>query len=163
MTQAELLQLRGEIDENLSGIHLQDVNLVQETLIQLKKAKILQNRATKVGANYPLNQLAQVQNSIAKILQDLAKIQNTLFDSEQRKRLQQATIKTIKSLSQADQDRFFELYEPVLIEAEKGMGQVLVDDNIAPDEPEDGKEPSGEPGEDGDGSDLVKGWHGALS
>lgn len=136
MTQAELLTLRAEIDEKLSGMHLNDLNLVQEVLIQLKKAKILQNASNKPNSGVPVNQKAQVQNSIVKILSDLAKLQNTLFDSEQRKRLQAATIKAVKTLPPEAQHVFFEAYEPVLAEAEKRMEQILEDDNLAPDIPD---------------------------
>lgn len=136
MTQAELLTLRGKIDEKLSGMHLNDLNLVQEVLIQLKKAKILQNSANKPNSGVPMNQQAQVQNSIVKILSDLAKLQNTLFDSEQRKRLQAATIKAIKTLPPEAQFVFFEAYEPVLEQAEKRMEEILEDDNLAPDIPD---------------------------
>lgn len=143
MTQAELLALRDKIDEKLTGIHLKDVNLVQEVLIQLKKAKILQNKANSPGRDFPINQLAQVQNSIAKILNDLARLQNTLFDSEQRKRLQQATIKTVRAMPQEMQDKFFELYEPVLEEAEKRMGDTLPEDSALPDPEPDEEEGDG--------------------
>ena len=136
MNQEQLLALRAEIDEKLTGITLIEVNLVQEALIQLKKAKILQLRASIPRSGIPMNQQAQVQNSISKILNDLGKLQIKLFDSEQRKRIQAATIKAVKLLPPEAQEKFFELYEPILAEAEKVMFEIQAEEELAPLEDE---------------------------
>jgi len=144
MSQEDLLTLRDKIDEKLTGIHLNDVNLVQEALIQFKKAKILQNKANKPNAGAPLNQIAQVQNSLANILKDLARLQAKLFDSEQRKRLQQATIKAVRQMPTEFQEKFFELYEPILEEAEKKMKAFSEEEFAVSDDDDD--EDDGEKG-----------------
>lgn len=107
MSQDDLLRIRGEIDGKLTGITLADVNLVKETLIQLQMAKALQAKAN--GNNdVPVNQLAQVQNSLASILERLAKTQEGLYTSETVKRMKASLVKIVKQLPKEAQEAFFE-------------------------------------------------------
>lgn len=117
MSQGELLALRAKIDGKLTGLSLSEVNLVKETLLQFQTAKSLQADANESGSDVPMNQRAQVQNSIANILTSLAKVQMELYDSERLKRLQAAVIKTVKKLPKEAQDTFFEALERDLNEA----------------------------------------------
>jgi hypothetical protein len=111
MDEVDLLKLRDEIEQKLQGLTLADVNLVKETMIQLKKAKLLQIEATKKDSETPMNQRAQVQNSIASILDKLGKMQTELYDSEKLKRLQAAVVKVVKQLPKESQVQFFEMLE----------------------------------------------------
>jgi hypothetical protein len=122
LDQAGLLTLRAEIDSKLTGIRLKDLNLVQETLIQFQAAKLLQAKANEDDSDAPLNQRAQVQNSLANILASLAKTQSELHNSESVKRLKAATIKTLRQFPTL-QDPFFEALGQSLEEAEREMGQ----------------------------------------
>ncbi len=121
MSQGELLALHGKIEGKLTGLTLEEVNLTRESLLQLQKAKILQAEATKKGTNVPMNQQAQVQNSIASILLTLAKVQMELYTSERHKRIQSAVVRVVKTLPKPQQDQFFTLLEQELKEAEKSM------------------------------------------
>lgn len=116
MNQADLLALHAKIEGKLTGITLSDVNLAKQALIQLKQAQILQIDATEDKKNVPMNQRAQVQNSIAGIIDKLAKIQMELYDSEYLKRLKGAVIKVVKTLPKPQQIQFFELLD---LEAER--------------------------------------------
>lgn len=118
MNQDELLALRDEIEQKLEGITLSDVNLVKETMIQFKKAKKLQIDASAEDSEVPMNQRAQVQNSIANILDRLSKMQTELYDSEKLKRLQAAVIKIVKTLPKEQQDSFFEQMEIEIAQVE---------------------------------------------
>jgi hypothetical protein len=121
LDQAALLSLRAEIDSKLTGIKLSDVNLEQETLIQYQQAKVLQIEASKEDSKVPMNQRAQVQNSLANLLTTLGKIQMELHDSESLKRLKAAVIRTVKAQDKPFQDMFFELLERELDAAETEM------------------------------------------
>lgn len=111
LSQADLLQKRDEIDALLTEISLKDVNLTKELMIQLKKAKILQEEAGK-DRDTPFNQRAQVQNSLNATMQSLAKLQATVYSSERNKRLEMALAKTLKefpALQEAFLTRYTEL------------------------------------------------------
>lgn len=127
MSQEELLALRAKIDSKLTGIRLSDMNLEQETLIQYKQAKQLQldANATGEGANaVPMNQRAQVQNSLASLLKDLAKMQMELHDSESLKRLRAAVIKVVRMQPKEFQDQFFDALDAEFQAAEAELNAV---------------------------------------
>jgi hypothetical protein len=134
LDEAGLLELRSKIDARLPIKSLDDLDLVQESLRQLQMAKQLQADAAKKDAGVPMNQRAQVQNSISNIITTLAKVQMELHTSERHKRIQSAVVKVVKSLPKEAQDRFFELLEAELMgvedaapaepEAVEGQGEV---------------------------------------
>ena len=108
MSQEQLLMKRDEIDQLLTETHLKDVNLSKELLLQLKKAKLLQQKTD--DDEVPANQRAQVQNSLGTILVNLAKHQQATFTSERFKRLETAVIKVVKTLPKEAQEAFFAVY-----------------------------------------------------
>ena len=108
MSQEQLLLKRDEIDQLLTETHLKDVNLSKELLLQLKKAKLLQQKTD--DDEVPANQRAQVQNSLGTILVNLAKHQQATYTSERFKRLETATVKAVKTLPKEAQDEFFATY-----------------------------------------------------
>ncbi len=116
--QRELLALRAKVDSKLQGLSLDEVNLVKETLLQFQAAKVLQADAADEDSGTPMNQRAQVQNSIANILSTLGKIQMELYDSEKLKRLTAATVKAVKLLSPEAQKAFFEAFQADLEQVE---------------------------------------------
>ena len=111
MSSADLIELHAKIEKKLGGTTLEEVNLVRETLLQMHRAKVLQEAASKAGEGIPLNQRAQVQNSLSNMLAQLGRMQIDLFTSERIKRIQGATIKVIKTLPKEAQNHFFELLE----------------------------------------------------
>ena len=108
MSQEQLLMKRDEIDQLLTETHLKDVNLSKELLLQLKKAKLLQQKTD--DDEIPANQRAQVQNSLGTILVNLAKHQQATYTAERFKRLETATITAVKTLPKEAQDEFFAVY-----------------------------------------------------
>lgn len=111
MSQAELLELHAKVEARLTGIRLSEVNLEKETLLQFQRAKALQEDANKDKSEVPMNQRAQVQNSLANLLQSLAKMQMELHDSETIKRWKAALVRVVKELPIEQQTKFFELLE----------------------------------------------------
>lgn len=110
MDQAELLALHSKIENKLTGLKLADVNLEKETLLQFQKAKVLQELANTTK-DVPVNQLAQVQNSIRGILESLARMQAELHDSETMKRWKASLIRVIKAQPTEFQKAFFDSLE----------------------------------------------------
>jgi hypothetical protein len=121
MDQAELLALRDKIDGKITGINLSEINLPKEALVQFQRAKRLQEKASE-ATDIPMNQQAQVQNSLGSVLKDLAKIQMSLYDSEYLKRLKAATVKVVQTLPKEQQDQFFELMEEEALAVDAEMG-----------------------------------------
>lgn len=126
LTQEELLALHAKIESRIGGLQLTEINLVKETLLQIHRAKVLQEDASKPNSGTPMNQRAQVQNSLAGLLTQLAKMQMDLYSSERIKRIQSAVIKVVKTLPQKQQDHFFDLLEIELEEAAKETDVVEV-------------------------------------
>lgn len=106
----KLLELHAKIEGRLGGLALTEVNLVKETLLQIKRAKVLQELATSEKGT-PMNQRAQVQNSLAGLLTQLSKIQIELYSSERIKRIQNAVIRVVKTLPEPQQAAFFDMLE----------------------------------------------------
>jgi hypothetical protein len=124
LDQKGLLELHAKVESRLVGMRLSDVNLEKETLLQFHRAKMLQEDANKSGTEVPMNQRAQVQNSLGNLLTTLAKMQMDLHDSESIKRMKAAVIKVMKEQDKAVQDRFFELLELEFERVETEMAQV---------------------------------------
>lgn len=121
MEQADLLHLRAQIEARLKNLTLEDVNLVKETLIQLQLARQLQADANKKDSATPMNQRAQVQNSLSNIITTLAKVQMELYTSERIKRIQSVVVKVMKRQSEEVQKAFFDNLETELTLAEQQM------------------------------------------
>lgn len=126
LDQAGLLHLRAQIDAKIVGTSLSEVNLVKETLIQLQFAKVLQADAGKTINSVPMNQRAQVQNSIAAILDKLTRIQATLYSAEYTKRLQATLVKVLRTLPHETQVMFFEMLDLEAVELKAEMGDTNV-------------------------------------
>lgn len=121
MDQAQLLALYVQIEAKLPSLRLADINLEKETMLQLVRAKQLQEDANKKDSGVPMNQRAQVQNSIANILSTLAKMQMELHDSESLKRLRAAVIKVVKAQPKEFQAQFFDMLETEFAAVEKEL------------------------------------------
>lgn len=116
MSTDQLLDLHAKIEQKIGGLQLGEVNLVKETLLQVHRAKALQEAAS-TDKSVPMNQRAQVQNSLGNMLTQLAKIQMSLYSSERIKRIQSACVKVVKQLPKKQQDLFFDLLEEELARA----------------------------------------------
>jgi peroxiredoxin len=122
-SQTQLLELRGKIDQKLTGIKLAETNVVTELLVNYKKAQALQDGATE-DKSAPLNQRAQVQNSLATILASIAKLQAKAYDSEQNKRMETALIRVLKDFPDI-REKFFEHYTAAVVQdfSEAGLDE----------------------------------------
>lgn len=123
MSQSELLALHSKIEARITGKRLSEVNLEQELLLQYQKAKVLQEDANKPNADVPMNQRAQVQNSLGNLLERLGKMQIELYSSEALKRLKAAVIKVVKAQPKEFQAAFFELLDQEAAAVEQELAE----------------------------------------
>jgi hypothetical protein len=109
LEESELLELREAIQSRLPTT-LQEINLENELVLQYKSAKTLLNKVLN-DDNVQANQKAQVQNSCAASLKELARLQTDLFTAERLKAIEQMLIRAIRTLPQETQVQFFNEYE----------------------------------------------------
>lgn len=107
---SELMELRQEIQNKLPASSLQDMDLEQELVYQFLTVKDLQNEGFKDDRT-PLNQKAQVANSVAATLGDLVKMQKGLYTSERFKAIEALLIQAIKKLPRDVAEAFISDYE----------------------------------------------------
>jgi hypothetical protein len=120
LNQAELLDLHAKVEARITGLRLSEVNLEKETLLQFQRAKTLQEKANDTK-DVPVNQLAQVQNSIRTILESLGKMQMELHDSETIKRWKAALVRVVKAQPKEFQAAFFEQLDAAGQEVEQEL------------------------------------------
>lgn len=111
----ELLNLRSEIDKLLPSTKLKDMDLETELILQYHKIVALQTRVLDDNKT-PANQMAQVSNAVAGILQNLVAMQTKYHTSERFKELESRLIKTLNRLPPEYLDEFFKWYESEAVE-----------------------------------------------
>ena len=119
-TLTELMQLREDIHARLPPRKLAELDLEQELVLQFQQSKFLLNSVI-ADPNTPANQKAQTSNSTASILEQLAKLQDRLYNSERVKALETALVRAIRDLPEAEQLIFFSTYEKLYAEARSGQ------------------------------------------
>lgn len=98
----DLIALHTELSRLIKPKTLMDINLEHELILQHGRTTQLIERLLN-DDDTPANQKAQLINSCTQVLQQLAKMQNEVFGSEKVKRLEQAFIRTLKQLPNADE------------------------------------------------------------
>jgi hypothetical protein len=116
LSTAELLSLRGRIDERLPAMKLGSMNLEEELVLQFQTVKALQNDTLEDRFVEP-NKKASVVNACASALSQIVKMQTDLHTAERFKTVEGLMIKALKTLP-------LETIEPFLVEYEK-MGAAL--------------------------------------
>lgn len=109
----DLLALRSKIDHKLPATALKDLNLEEELVIQFLGAKTLRDSSV-TDAKIPANQKAQLMNTCASILSQMAKSQTELYSAERIKRMEMALIDTLRDLDEAVLEKFLIAYEELL-------------------------------------------------
>ena len=109
----QLLELRARVDSLLPVRSLKDLDLAQELVLQVQALQALQSRVMN-DLETPVNQVAQVANSLSAALSNLIKVQESTYDSERIKRLESVMIETLSTLSASAQAKFLKAYEEAL-------------------------------------------------
>ena len=102
-----------EMPELVIPTSLDDVDLMQEVLEQLAHAKRLRDFIA-TDRETPANQKAQVNNSCAQMILQLAKTQTDLYSAERMKKLEACLLKVLKSLPDETVAAFLTAYERAL-------------------------------------------------
>jgi hypothetical protein len=102
----ELLDLRSAVDAKLPARALKDIDLEQELVLQLIATQELQ-RTVLAATDTPANQLAQVSNAVQSALQNLVKLQETVYTTERLKRIEIALVDCINTHLTTEQAELF--------------------------------------------------------
>lgn len=113
LSEIELLELRGKIDTILQ-IQIGDLNLGEELSLQLRKAKSLFDKVSE-DKNTPVNQQAQLFNSIQALIDKLIKSRKIVFSQERLRRYEVAMLAALETLQNtAAKEAFLDLYQEYL-------------------------------------------------
>lgn len=109
-----LLALRNRVQALLPAVHLKDMDLSQELVLQVAALQELQ-RLTMGDKNTPANQQAQVANSLSAALVNLVKLQSEVQTTERFKRVERALINFLNGLPEGeDRAHAYALYEAAI-------------------------------------------------
>ncbi len=118
LTVAELVRLRDEITQALPPLELSKMNLEEEMLLQYHTLRELQG-AVMEDDEVPVNQRAQVANSVAGTLKTLGDQQITLYSSERFKQVENALIRELDKLPEATAAAFLDHYAKIVMKFAK--------------------------------------------
>lgn len=109
----ELVALRDEITQLLPPLELANINLEEEMLLQLRSTRSLQNEI--IGDHeVPVNQKAQVANSVSATLVKLSELQEKLYTTERLKRIEKSLITAVSKLPDDLIAEFMSNYKVIL-------------------------------------------------
>lgn len=110
---AELIRFRDEITATLPPTSLADMNLEEEMLLQYHSLRAVQNEVLH-DPDVPVNQQAQISNSVSQVLTKLAEKQQEIYTSERLKRIESILIEAVQSLPTEVSEAFLTKYEEML-------------------------------------------------
>lgn len=112
-TVAELIRFRDEITAALPPIELGKLNLEEEMLLQYHALRELQNDVMS-DDEVPVNQRAQVANTVAATLKTLGDQQISLYTTERYKAIENLLIRHLSKQPEAFAEKFLAEYKEVL-------------------------------------------------
>lgn len=112
-TVAELVRFRDEITKALPPLQLSHLNLEEEMLLQYHTLRELQGDVMGDG-EVPVNQRAQVANSVASTLKSLGDMQVELYSSERFKDIENLLVRTLDKMPEDLAAEFLTGYEEML-------------------------------------------------
>ena len=112
----ELIKIRDEITQHLPPMSLRDIDMEQELLLQYHSLRKLQNDVLSDNET-PVNQRAQVANSVSGVLAKIGELQQTLYDSERLKRIEKILVSVLEHLPVPVAEAFLTKYEEELEKA----------------------------------------------
>jgi hypothetical protein len=112
-TVAELIRFRSEINQELPPLELGKMNLEEEMLLQYHAMRELQGKVME-DDDVPVNQRAQVANTMATTLKTIGDQQIALYSSERFKQIENLLIRTLDKLPEEVAAVFLEQYAKIL-------------------------------------------------
>lgn len=113
-TVAELVKFRDEITKVLPPLELGHLNLEEEMLLQYHVLREMQGAVIE-DTDVPVNQRAQVANTVAATLKTLGEQQIELYSSERFKAVENLLIRTLDKLPEDFAAAFLVDYEKILL------------------------------------------------
>ena len=110
LDEGQLLSLLLDIESRLPPAKLAHMNMEDELVRQLQRAKSLQAKVLE-DSETPANQKAQVMNSTASTIDSLIKMQERLYNAERFKSIEALIIEAMKSLPTNAAEKFLNDYE----------------------------------------------------
>lgn len=110
---AELSRMRDEITKELPSLELSNMNLEEEMLLQYHTLRELQGLVMD-DVDVPVNQRAQVANSVASTLKSLGDMQIALYSAERFKQVENALIRNLDKLPEEVAAEFLDVYAKIL-------------------------------------------------
>lgn len=114
MSVDQLIEMRRQIEDLLPVKDLKDLNLARELVLQVQALQALQQRVIE-DLDTPVNQVAQVANSLSSALVNLVKLQVDVYNSERLKKIEADLVECLQTLPMETQTAFFEKYEAALL------------------------------------------------
>jgi len=108
-----LVKYRDEITQALPPLALSKMNLEEEMLLQYHVLRSVQGRVMD-DDDVPVNQRAQIANTVGASLAKLADLQVTLYNSERYKMVENLLIRTLNRLPEKAAATFLTEYEKIL-------------------------------------------------
>ena len=113
-THADLLRLRGRIDERLPSYELEEIDLSAELVSTFRIAQQMLKDAQEDDETN-LSQKAVATNAITSALKALAALQKDLFTAQRMQRIEAALAKALEQFPGL-QEAFFDHYEAMMEE-----------------------------------------------
>lgn len=108
-----LVKYRDDILKCLPPTELDKFNMEQELLLQFHCIRELQNDVIS-DETIPVNQRAQVANSVASVLNKIAEMQVEVYTSERFKNIENLLVRTLNKLPENLAAEFLTEYEKVI-------------------------------------------------
>lgn len=109
----ELLSIYDEVQKRLPSLKLSEMNLEKELLIQFHTVRGLQTRVMD-DEDIPVNQRAQVANTVASSINKLSELQKEIYSTERFKMIEGLLIRTLTKLPEEVAEKFISDYEEIL-------------------------------------------------
>jgi hypothetical protein len=109
----DLIRFMDEIRACLPSTKLSEMNLEEELVLQYHTVRALQNDVLQ-QEEIPLNQRAQLANSVSSVLSKLADLQNEIYSSERFKVVENLLIRMLSRLPENVAAQFLAEYEDAL-------------------------------------------------
>jgi hypothetical protein len=112
----DLVKYHDEIRALLPPLTLKEIDLEGELLMQFHATRSVQNEVFQ-DDEVPVNQRAQIANTVGTTLNRLAELQTSIYTSERFKRIENLLVRTLKALPEDQALKFLESYEKILGES----------------------------------------------
>lgn len=109
LTEPDLVALLDRVQARLPPAKLSNLDLEEELVTQLSRAKSLQTQVLEDN-DIPANQKAQVMNTVGSVIGDIIRMQERLYNAERFKAIEAMLLDSLRMLPKAQAEAFIEEY-----------------------------------------------------